>query len=181
MWLTYFARRLGAAFYDGLLLFAFWLLSTLGLVLLTGRTQVAANSSTLSRIPYWFFLLVVAWLFFSWFWTHGGQTLGMRAWKLRLETTGTGMTGDAGFDRAVGWSKASRRFFAALLVWVLSGTLIPAAWNVIKAEKIPFSAGVVDVLCVWVAVALSISLLPLPGKLSVVDRISGTRVVVIAP
>ncbi|MGB5613384.1 MAG: RDD family protein, partial [Sedimenticolaceae bacterium] len=22
--------------------------------------------------------------FFSWFWTHGGQTLGMRAWRLKL-------------------------------------------------------------------------------------------------
>lgn len=34
----------------------------------------------------WLFpLLVLATLgFYSWFWTHGGQTLGMRAWKLKV-------------------------------------------------------------------------------------------------
>ncbi len=30
-------------------------------------------------------LLATAGLFFVWFWTHGGQTLGMRAWRLRVE------------------------------------------------------------------------------------------------
>lgn len=34
-------------------------------------------------------LWVVGWVagFFLWFWTHGGQTLGMRAWRLRIFST----------------------------------------------------------------------------------------------
>jgi uncharacterized RDD family membrane protein YckC len=30
-------------------------------------------------------LILMSLTFFCWFWTHGGQTLGMRAWKIRLE------------------------------------------------------------------------------------------------
>ena len=31
-------------------------------------------------------MLAVAWAFYGWFWLHGGQTLGMRAWRLKLVT-----------------------------------------------------------------------------------------------
>ncbi len=30
-------------------------------------------------------LFATAGAFFIWFWTHGGQTLGMRSWQLRVE------------------------------------------------------------------------------------------------
>lgn len=51
------------------------------------------------------YLLGIAFLFFGWFWTHGGQTLGMRAWKIRL------CSKDGG---PVGWKQAGLRFSAAL-------------------------------------------------------------------
>ena len=31
------------------------------------------------------FLFLVCFSFYAWFWLHGGQTLGMRAWRLRLQ------------------------------------------------------------------------------------------------
>ncbi|MFZ8929510.1 MAG: RDD family protein, partial [Pseudohongiellaceae bacterium] len=31
-------------------------------------------------------MLVSAWAFFGWFWTHSGQTLGMQAWRLKVVT-----------------------------------------------------------------------------------------------
>jgi len=34
-----------------------------------------------------FYLLLVMGTYFIWFWTHGGQTLAMQTWKLRLTTT----------------------------------------------------------------------------------------------
>jgi uncharacterized RDD family membrane protein YckC len=37
------------------------------------------------RHVYQLFLLLVALAFFVGFWMHGGQTLGMRAWRLRLQ------------------------------------------------------------------------------------------------
>ena len=33
---------------------------------------------------YQFYLLIIMGLYFIWFWTHGGQTLAMQTWKLRL-------------------------------------------------------------------------------------------------
>ena len=33
------------------------------------------------------YLLLVMGAYFTWFWTHGGQTLAMQTWKLRLTTT----------------------------------------------------------------------------------------------
>jgi uncharacterized RDD family membrane protein YckC len=31
-----------------------------------------------------FYLLLVWFFFFGWFWTHGGQTVGMKAWRMKL-------------------------------------------------------------------------------------------------
>ena len=31
------------------------------------------------------YLFIVCFSFYAWFWIHGGQTLGMRAWRLRVQ------------------------------------------------------------------------------------------------
>jgi uncharacterized RDD family membrane protein YckC len=71
-------------------------------------------------------LLLVALMFFAGFWTHGGQTLGMRAWRLKLISIG----GDP-----VNWKQALWRFAAAIpsvsafglgLFWLLlTGSVMP--------------------------------------------------------
>ena len=45
-------------------------------------------------------------LLFGWFWTHGGQTLGMRAWKIRVVT-------HDGYQ--LNWQQAFFRFVAAFV------------------------------------------------------------------
>ena len=52
------------------------------------------------------YLLLVAAAYFVGFWVHGGQTPGMRAWRLTL-TTRTG--------QRVSWKQALLRLFAAVL------------------------------------------------------------------
>lgn len=78
-------------FYDTLLLFAVtWAITALEVGLRLWRegeqairaTGRAAAGGAELQIP----LLVVTVLFFGWFWTRWGQTLGMQAWKLRIET-----------------------------------------------------------------------------------------------
>jgi len=103
-------RRLGALLYDSLLLLAIWFLAT-ALVLLVARGYFNAAS-----LAFKLYLLLVSFWFFGWFWTHGGQTLGMRAWKIRvLQPSG----------KAISWSQAAQRFFVALilgglgLIWCL--------------------------------------------------------------
>jgi uncharacterized RDD family membrane protein YckC len=98
---------LAACGYDLLLLIAVIFAFTLCVVALRGGRQVPPET--------WWFqlsLLAVSGLFFCWFWTHGGQTLGMRAWRIRLERSDGG---------AVGWSAALARYLAAWLSIAVAG------------------------------------------------------------
>ena len=80
-------RRLAAAIYDFMLLFALWMLVTGLAIALYKLSGLPLEES--GRPPFWFqrgvllpLLLLATWGFFAWFWLHGGQTLGMRAWRL---------------------------------------------------------------------------------------------------
>lgn len=42
------------------------------------------TSSLFFRPAFQFYLLLVAGIYFIWFWTHGGQTLPMQTWKFRV-------------------------------------------------------------------------------------------------
>lgn len=88
-------RRLAAGFYDGLLLVAIWFV--LGFVLAIVETAVQGQPDPGTPIAPlvpepWGPLVVLPalWLvsvtFYGWFWRRGGQTLGMKTWRLRLVT-----------------------------------------------------------------------------------------------
>ncbi len=65
------------------------------------------------------YLLAICFLFFGWFWRHGGQTPGMRAWRIKLMP----MRPDRAPDRSrpVTWRTAWLRFIAALFSWITFG------------------------------------------------------------
>ncbi|MPV85532.1 RDD family protein [Ostreibacterium oceani] len=74
------SRRLGAAFYDWILCFACLMLFT-GLVVTINRGEFVSGRQSL------FFQLALFSLvlfYFVGFWSHGGQTPGMKVWKIRL-------------------------------------------------------------------------------------------------
>ncbi|MFN3712708.1 MAG: RDD family protein [Alcanivoracaceae bacterium] len=83
-------RRLMAMFYDGLLLVAVWFAAAGVLVWLYPKTGLPMDDVNGVEVPtrlalqglLFPLLLLITWGFYAWFWTHGGQTLGMRAWKL---------------------------------------------------------------------------------------------------
>ncbi len=78
-------RRLGAIVYDSLLAFAVLAVITFFFVpFLDGRVLVPAEVGVLAY-AYWFLQVLVVVGFFGYFWTRRGQTLGMLAWRLRLE------------------------------------------------------------------------------------------------
>lgn len=71
-------RRIAALAYDSLLLVALFFV-------ITAITTITLNDGeSIEHWSYKMILLAVAYLFFDWFWRHGGQTLGMRAWRIRL-------------------------------------------------------------------------------------------------
>jgi len=98
-------RRLAAMLYDTLLLFAVLVLATIVWLPFTGGEAVE------NRLLFpW--LMVVSFFFFGWFWTHGGQTLGMKAWRLRAQSyDGYQLT----------WLQALIRFSVAILSWLPVG------------------------------------------------------------
>lgn len=73
------ARRFAALLYDTLLLGGvLFVASALALILNGGQPIQGTN------FYYSAYMLLVSFLFFAWFWLHGGQTLGLRVWRLRL-------------------------------------------------------------------------------------------------
>lgn len=65
-------------------------------------------------------LLLILLAYFIWFWRHGGQTLAMQTWKLRLESALTGKR----ITLSQAWLRfalcfPSLLFFGAGLIWAL--------------------------------------------------------------
>ena len=101
------ARRLGAAGYDAILLFGVCYAATIPVLALHGGQAIAPGNAWFSA-----YLLGIIYLYFVWQWQRGGQTLGMKAWRMRLC--------DPRGER-VGWGRASMRFFAAAVSWGCAG------------------------------------------------------------
>ena len=93
-------RRLAAGVYDALLLLGLVMIGTVPVVALLGEPVPPGSWS------YQFALLLLGLVFFAGFWSHDGQTLGMRAWRLRV----TASNGDRLSRRA-----AVIRYLAALV------------------------------------------------------------------
>ncbi len=99
-------RRLGALLYDSLLVLAILMIAT-AVAMVLGKL-VAGTTELHKNFPWLYRAWLVLWVyvFFAWFWTHGGQTLGMRAWKMRVQSPD---------GSNIGWIQATVRFFSATL------------------------------------------------------------------
>ena len=72
-------QRLAAMFYDALLLLAV-LLVAVALALMFSRGSFTYHSPFFRTL-----IFLLCFLFYTWFWLHGGQTLGMRTWRMRVQ------------------------------------------------------------------------------------------------
>jgi uncharacterized RDD family membrane protein YckC len=111
-------RRLAAAAYDGLLLVAIWL-AVLSIDLLVRKTFALEHNPVLLR----WCLFLAGLAYFGLSWTRGGQTVGMRAWRLQLRRPD---------GAALRWPVAALRYGAMLLVWGM--TLAPFAIAALPAR-----------------------------------------------
>ena len=69
-------------------------------------------------------VICVSFFFYGWFWTHGGQTLGMKAWNLYL------IKPDGKF---IDWSTALKRYLAAVVSWACLG--LGFTWVLLDKQK----------------------------------------------
>lgn len=94
-------RRVAAFFYDSLLLIALYFVITAAVVPLN-------NGEAIEHWSYKIFLILISFLFFDWFWRHGGQTLGMRAWRIRVEGVSS---------ERIDFKQSAHRFITGLLAF----------------------------------------------------------------
>jgi len=103
-------RRLAAMLYDSILIFAIWIM--VGFVVLSifgleeART-IEGDVVVLAPVvknTLFAAMMVSAFLFFGWFWTFSGQTLGMQAWRIRVVTEQ---------GNSISWRQALIRFVCA--------------------------------------------------------------------
>jgi len=113
-------RRLAALFYDSLLLLAVWFIATAILLPLTDGAAIRAGNPLFST-----YLLFVSFFFYGWFWIHGGQTLGMRAWHLQLRNLRPG---------PITWLQALLRFMVAVPAGLLLG--LGYLWMLVDRQKL---------------------------------------------
>jgi uncharacterized RDD family membrane protein YckC len=78
-------RRLGAMFYDLLLVLALLMVLTALFLPLTGGEAITSDRVGVFEYAYRAVLLAAIVFYFGWSWTRSGQTVGMIAWRLRLE------------------------------------------------------------------------------------------------
>lgn len=91
VWPAGLSRRLGAMLYDGFLVTAIWLAVTVA-HLAFFRFILGQQADEIGTTPFdiWslrLMLLFFVTLFFVYSWRRGGMTLGMQAWRLRVQTT----------------------------------------------------------------------------------------------
>ena len=115
-------RRLLAIIYDLFLLIALLFIAT---AILMALNQGNAIERGQPLYPFYIvYLLTISFIFYGWFWTHGGQTLGMKTWKMRVQQ-------DNG--QAITWALALIRFITAILSWSAAGTGF--LWSLFSPKK----------------------------------------------
>jgi uncharacterized RDD family membrane protein YckC len=97
-------RRLMALMYECVLLFGVLSLTALAYGLLTQQRHALVGLHGLQAL-----IFLVLGVYFTWFWTHGGQTVAMKTWHIRLLTQ----------DRQpIGAARACLRYLLSWM-WVL--------------------------------------------------------------
>lgn len=101
--------RLAGAVYDALILVALWIVAT---ALLMPFTDGAIDPPLPWNLPFDLYIFFVTFLYLGGLWRRTGQTLGMRAWRLKVV---------AHDGSRITWMQALKRVLAAMLSWLLFG------------------------------------------------------------
>ncbi|HWZ47668.1 MAG TPA: RDD family protein [Herbaspirillum sp.] len=147
-------RRLFSMLYEAMLLFGVlfisaWIFSTL----LQQRSAIYLRHG----LELWLFVVLTC--YFVWFWCHGGQTLAMKTWRLRL------VTRDGGPIRP--W-RALARFLLAWL-WFMPGLVI--AWLVHAQAWLLVVIPALNFLLWMLMIYID------PQRQFLHDRLAGTRII----
>jgi uncharacterized RDD family membrane protein YckC len=116
-------KRLVVMFYDAILLIAVLFFASIVFVV-----PLDIKYGDPLYPLYIIYIYSVGFLYLGWCWTHGGQTLGLKTWKLKLASR----TGNE-----VSWREAFLRYFASLLCWLSLG--IGFLWCYTNKERLAWN------------------------------------------
>jgi uncharacterized RDD family membrane protein YckC len=103
-------RRVAAMLYDSVVIIAIWMVvgfvvtAAFGIEGSRSVEQGVISFNPFYRVAMFAAMLGSAYLFFGWFWTHSGQTIGMQAWKIKVEN---------GDGAAINWKQVTLRCVTA--------------------------------------------------------------------
>lgn len=109
-------RRMLALCYEFILLLGIWFVVSF-LFHLVFRDPNASYFRPLFQ----FYLLSIGGIYFTWFWTHGGQTLAMQTWRMKLVSID-------GMDDRVTVQQAVKRYVMAVIGISFLGIGLWWAW-----------------------------------------------------
>jgi uncharacterized RDD family membrane protein YckC len=155
-------RRFAALFYDLLLVAGLAFVATFATLPLTHGEAILTGTQGLVGHAYHAALALLVFGYFGWSWTRTGQTLGMRAWRIRLVSAQ---------GRLITWGESLVRFLlGAGLIW----TAAIGGWYLSRAENPLAATGAVALLIplslnyAWIAFdAERRSLMDLAGRMRV--------------
>jgi uncharacterized RDD family membrane protein YckC len=113
------AKRLASIIYDSILLFAVLFAASIPIITILGITY----GHPLYPL-YVAYIYAISFLYFGWFWVHGGQTPAMKTWKIQL-------IGANGIS--ISWKQALYRYLGAFISAVVFG--LGFLWSVIRKDK----------------------------------------------
>jgi uncharacterized RDD family membrane protein YckC len=93
-------KQLAAMVYDSLLIIAILFISTAIALIFNNGNAIESNPI------FSLYLLLIIFIFYSWFWSKSGQTLGMRVWKIRIVSQ---------FGGDPSWSICFLRLFSTII------------------------------------------------------------------
>jgi uncharacterized RDD family membrane protein YckC len=111
-------RRLAAMLYDSILLIAIWIVLSFLVTAAFGIEESRhVEEGKIMLEPLYqstLFATIAAssYLFFGWFWTHSGQTLGMQAWKIKVQNHD---------GSALNWQQVLLRYLTAPIALAILG------------------------------------------------------------
>lgn len=146
-------------FYEGVLLFGLLMIGGLIFSIVTGQTHALRGQLRMQV-----FLFVLLGTYFVYCWTHGGQTLAMKTWSIRLVSAS---------GEPVGLFRATARY---LLAWLWFIPALATAWAIGWNN----SSQLYGLVAMGAAIYSVISFV-LPGRQFLHDWLCGTRLLPFPP
>lgn len=103
-------RILGAIFYDTIIVFAIIFVAAQWFPLLSEQHQTMPAIVIFKQI----YVLGIIFLYFAYSWRRGGQTIGMKSWRLRLQNSETK-------EQEISWRQCLIRYSVSIFSWLLAG------------------------------------------------------------